>query len=335
MAARGNKVAFVAYRTLPKGGADFGTPQQAGQIDLVTGNIDWLVPLGNAQYDYYLTYDMAIAPNGDVIIAASGYGELLLGDKLGQFDGFIASFDTNGNKRFAHRFEIHDVEPSIADRPHFVGAKIVTDDVIRVCTGFYVTPPGQATFTAVHLFSFTTEGTQTYRKEVPKEPGGYYTHVYPVADDSWWVYHAPAPYYRYSKDGSVINTLVPPADAIMMGFAPMGLTSGLINLTTKGMTNELHHFDVEIPLVPLFNEPTFPQFHAAAIRQTLGFAKTYFIESAYNGASHRFATIDAQGHRGPVTTLEGITHQFALFDEGLGVFFRATDSGTEWIVQPL
>ncbi len=336
MASRGNKVAFSAYPELTKGGADFGAPLHAGQIDLETGKLDWLFPLGTTFDDFYMTFNMAMAPNGDVIFAAKGYGTTLVGAGGYQHDGFVAVFDTFGTKRFAKRLEIWDAPPPIDNRPNFVSATIIADDVIRITTGFYVTPPGQPTFTAAHLFSFSPEGTQSYRQEVPQVPDSYSTYAYPVVDDSLWVYHPPGPMYRYSKGGDVLDTLQvpPPPDADFRGFSPIESTSGLINFTTKGMTNELHRFDIELPLVPLFNEPAFPQFHAGVIRQTLGFAKTYFIEMGYSGSSQRFATIDAKGHRGPVTTLEGITGRFVLLDNSVGVFFRVTDFGTEFIVQP-
>jgi hypothetical protein len=337
MASRGNKVAFSAYPELAKGGANFAEPLHAGQIDLETGKLDWLFPLGTTFDDYYMTYDMAMAPNGDVIFAAHGYGTTLVGAGGYQFDGFVAVFDTFGTKRFAKRLEIWDEPPPIDNRPQFVSATIIADDDIRICTGFYVTPPGQPTFTAFHIFSFTPEGTQTYRLEVPQVPNTYQIYAYPVIDDSMWVYHPPGPPYRYSKGGDVLDTLEvpPPPDADFRGFSPIKSTSGLINFTTKGITNELYRFDVELPLVPLFNEPVFPQFQAGQIRQTLGFDKTYFIEMGYNGSSYRFATIDAQGNRGSATTLEKITGRFVLLDNGSGVFFRVTDIGTEFIVQPL
>jgi hypothetical protein len=335
MAVRGNKAAFTAYPTLPEGSADLGAQQQGGQIDLETGQIDWLVPLGKGQNDYYLTYDIAVAPNGDVILCGTGYGEPLLGSKLGQFDGFVASFDTFGKKRFAQRLEIFDIEPNIAERPQIVGATIVTDDVIRIRTSFYVTNPGQAMFTAVHVFSFTLDGMLTYRAEVPQVPGTFGTATWPAADGTLWIFHPPGPLYQYSKTGSVLNTLTPPNDGDLRGFAAMGPTSGLINLTTNGITNELYHFDVESSLVPLFNEPIHPEFHAATLVHSLGFAKTYFVETGYTGLSHRFARIDTKGSRSLVTALEKVNHRFALLDNGDGVFFRIEDSGTEWIVQPL
>lgn len=335
-AARGNKVAFSAYPTKPEGEADLGAPLQAGQIDLTTGNLDWIVPLGTSMYDFRYSYDMTLTPQGDVIFAAMGYGTMFVGEGGYHDDGFLAVLDSSGKQRFGKRLEIWDTPPTIPERPTFVNARIIADDVLRVNTGFYVTPPGQPTYTAIHLFSFTLDGTQMYRKEVPTVPETYNTHTWPVADGTAWVYHFPGLAYRYSKDGEILDTLEIDKGIDMRGFIAMGSTFGLLNFTTKGMTNELHRFDLELTqFVPLFNEPTPPQFHAASFRQTLGFAKTYFYEMGYDGLSHRFSTIDANGNRGPVTTVAGVTHQFTLFDDGIGVFFRLDDAGTEFIAQSL
>ena len=340
-AARGTKAAFIAYPTRPNGGADFVGPQRLGQIDLVTGNIDWLIPLANAQYDYYLTYDMTIAPNGDVIVAATGYGELLLGDKISEFDGFVASFNTFGQKRFAHRFEIRDAEPIGSQRPRFINAKIVADDIIRVQTAFQVTDPDQPTVVPIHIFAFTMEGALTYRQEVPIASGSFNGYAWSVEDGTIWVKTYPGPFRRYSKDAALLNTFdLSAQDIDIRGFAAMGSTFGLVNLTTKGMTNELHRFDVEKPLVPLFNEPTFPEFHASEIVHTVGFERTYFVELGYMGRSHRFARIDVNGARGPVISCENVNARYTLLDNGDAVLHRHTgelgaETGSEWIVQPL
>lgn len=173
MAARGTKAAFVAYPILPGGGPNTVASDQLGQLDLATGHLDWIVPLGKDADDYYSTSDITIAPSGDIIVAGTGYGEYLLGDKVSQFDGFVAGFDPSGKKRFARRFEIRDAEPNIAYRPRANGAKIIADDILRVQTSFQMVDPGQPPVVAVHLFSFTPEGSQLSRLEVPIEPGSF------------------------------------------------------------------------------------------------------------------------------------------------------------------
>ncbi|HRI68907.1 MAG TPA: hypothetical protein PK156_31975, partial [Polyangium sp.] len=42
MAARGNKVAFSAYPVPPQGSTNAGAPLYGGQLDLTTGNLDWI-----------------------------------------------------------------------------------------------------------------------------------------------------------------------------------------------------------------------------------------------------------------------------------------------------
>lgn len=334
MAARDNKAAFTAYPAAPDGNANFAGPLHGGQIDLSTGQIDWILPLGKDYNDFSIVYDMAIAANGDVIFAAVGYGALLLGEGIGQFDGVIASFSSSGVKRFAKRLEIFDVEPSPSERPHFVSSKIITDDVIRVQTGFYVTKPNQPTFTAVHLFSFALDGSQTYRVEVPEVPDSYGSYAWAIPDGSLWVYHHPGPLYHYSKGGDILDTFTLPTDEFdIRAHIPMGPSFGLVNATTKGVTNELYRFEIGSPLVPVFHESTPESVHAASFNQTLDLSKAYFYEMGYSGLVHRFSTIDAQGNRGPVTAIGGVSHQFELFDEGGGVFFRIVDGGTEWITQ--
>ena len=170
VAARGHKIAFSAYPTKPDGEPDLGAPQYAGQIDSSTGKLEWLVPLAAEYGDFYQTYAIALTPQGDIVMAAKGYGNMLVGEGGYQFDGFVVSFDSSGNKRFGKRLEIWDTPPPLDERPQFVSATIIADDVLRVATGFYVTLPGQPTYTAVHIFSFMQDGTQTYRKEVPAAP---------------------------------------------------------------------------------------------------------------------------------------------------------------------
>ncbi|HRI68908.1 MAG TPA: hypothetical protein PK156_31980 [Polyangium sp.] len=335
MAARGHKIAFSAYPTKPDGEPDLGAPQHAGQVDSITGKLEWHVPLATEYGDFYQNYDIAVTPQGDIVMAAKGYGNMLVGEGGYQFDGFLVSFDSSGNKRFGKRLEIWDTPPPPAERPEFVSATIIADDVVRVATGFYITLPGQPTYTAVHIFSFTPEGTQTYRKDVPFAPETYNTHTWPVADGSVWVHKFPGVAHHYSKAGEILDTLEIDKGIDMRGFVPIGPAFGLLNFTTKGMTNELHRFELGAPFELLFDEPTPPQFHAASFRQTLDLSTTYFYEMGYDGLSHRLSTIDAHGNRGPVATYLGMDSHFTRLDDGSAVFVRFVKGGTEFITQPL
>jgi hypothetical protein len=274
-------------------------------------------------------------PGGGADLGASGHGALLLGEGIGWQDGFLASFDRYGKKRFARRLEIFDEPPPPDERPTLIGMKIVAGDAIRVQTAFHLTKKDQPTIAPIHLFAFTMEGSQVSREEVPIVPGSYNGWTWPAADGTLWIKTYPGPFRRYSEEGAVLAMLDLPEGADMRGFAPTGPHSGLINLTTKGYTNELHRFDLGAPLTLLFEEETFPQFHASALVHTLGFAGMYFVEMSYDGLSHRFARIDPEGNRGPVTTVGNVNHRFTVLDGGDGVFYRFLPSGTEWIVQPL
>jgi len=335
MAARGDKAAFVAYPALPSGGADRAAVQHLGQLSLANKTLDWVLPLGKTQDDFYLLYDIVIAPNGDVIVGASGYGELLLGDKIGQFDGFVASFDSFGKKRFAQRFNIFDVEPPINERPQLINLKIIANDSVFVQTAFQYTKANQPTIVPIHLFAFSPDGKQTLRQEVPIVQGSYSGTMWPVPDGTMWIKPFPGPYYRYSKTGQILDTFELQPSAEMRGFTPMSSKTMLINLTTKGMTNEMYRFELGTPLVPLFSEETFPQFHAAAIVPSLDFQRTYLVSLNYNALAHRIQSIDVNGQRSAATTVQNVHSRFTILDNGDAVFARQTDFGTEFIVQPL
>lgn len=336
LAARDHRVAFTAEPIVPEGTANLPSPPYLGQINLNTGIVDWLFPIGNAYPDVLSIYDLKIAPHGDVLVGATGYGELLLGEKVSEFDGFVASFDVRGNKRFARRLEIFDeIPPPPNERPRLTNLQINDQGPILVLTGFQVTKPNAPTVVPVHLFAFTTEGRQIFRQEVPIAYGSYAGAMWPVPDGSVWIKTFPGAFYHYSNDAELLHTfeLAPTVD--MRGFAAMESTSLLINLTTKGMTNELYRLHVGEPLTALFAEATPPQFHAAFLEHTLGLSQTYFVEMNYSGLTYRFAPIDKDGKRGLVTTLDQVTNRYTLLDNGDGVFCRVAAEGTEFIVQSL
>jgi hypothetical protein len=335
LAARGNKVAFTAYPTLPTGGANSAEPQYLGQLDWNKGTLDWMVKLGTQQYDVYWVYDLTIAPSGDIILGATGYGESLLGSKVSQFDGFIASFDSLGKKRFAQRLEIWDVKPQPGYEPRLNSLEIIAGDDIFVQTAFQDTPPNQATQFPVHLFAFKSTGEQMFRKEVPTTPSTYGGTMWAVPDGSMWIETIVGQFRRYSKTGDVLDTFELQPDAQMRGFIAMNAKTMLINLTTKGMTNELYRFDIGAPLVPLFGESTFPEFHAAGMAHSVDYGRAYFVSLAYNGLSERIQSIDTNGNRGPATTVRNVFSRIGLLESGEGVFARYTEFGTEFIVQPL
>ena len=68
--------------------------------------VDWMIKIGKSRYDIYSVYDLTMTPNGEVIVAAIGEGELLVGTKGVYSDGIVTSFDSSGKKRFARRIGI-------------------------------------------------------------------------------------------------------------------------------------------------------------------------------------------------------------------------------------
>lgn len=335
MAARGDKVAFVAYPNFPAGGVNVGEPKYLGQVSLDKGTLDWVVRIGKDQDDVFSIYDIAIAPNGDVIVGANGYGELLLGSKKGQFDGFIGSYDSLGKKRFAHRLEHADVEPPPHERPRLINLKIITNENTFVQTASHVTQLDQATKVPLFLYAFAPDGTKLLQQEVPFSQATYNGHMWSVPDGTMWIKSFPGPFRRYSKTGEILDTFELQPNVDMRGFSAMSAKTMLINLTTKGMTNEMYRFDVGAPLSPLFSENTFPQFHAAEIRHSLGYAQTYMVSLEYSAMSHRIQSIDVNGNRGPAITVKNVHTRFPILDNGDAVLARLTDFGTEFIVQPL
>lgn len=335
MAARGDKVAFTAYPDFPTGGVNTGEAKSLGQISLDKGTLDWVVRIGKDQEDVYSIYDIAIAPNGDVIFGASGYGELLLGDKQGQFDGFVASFDSSGKKRFAHRLMHSDSEPPLYERPQPINLKIIANENTFVQTASQVTPLNQGTKVPLFLYAFAPDGTKLLRQEVPFSQNTYSGYMWPVPDGTMWIKSFPGPFRRYSKTGEILDTFELQPDAEMRGFTAMSSKTMLINLTTKGMTNEMYRFELGTPLSPLFSENTFPQFHAGGIQHSLNLSGTYMVSLEYSGTAHRIQSIDVNGNRGPAITVKNVNSRFPIFDNGDAVLARLTDFGTEFIVQPL
>ena len=340
MAARGNKVAFSALPTSSSGEVEPGSSHYAGQLDLTTGNLDWILPLGTDRDDFQYDYDMSITPDGDVVIAASGYGELLLGEGGYQFDGFLAAFDSLGKKRFAKRFEIWDTLPEPQLRPRFVGATIVADDLIRVRTAFFESQGPNYDPMVMHIFSFQNEGTQIGRVAVPLVKNLFWEETHPSRDGSLWIWQAPGPMYHYSKAGDLLDSMDITKDepldlADPRGFVPNDAESVLVNLSDNGWTNEIYRFAPGSSSTLLFSEPKGDPFAAAHFRQSLGLTKNYFCEMNGDATVYRIATISAQGHRGPASVVGGVAYRFVIYDDDVGVFYRTNDTGTEFIVQPL
>jgi hypothetical protein len=334
-AARGDKVAFVAYPCFPNGGANTGEPKYLGQVSVDKGTLDWVVPIGKNQGDVYNVYDLTLAPSGDIIVGASGYGELLLGNKVGQFDGFIASFDSSGKKRFAQRLDNSDGELPPYERPQLINLKIIVNENIFVHTGWQVTPLNQQTKVPLFLYAFAPNGTRILRQEVPFSQATHGGHMWAVPDGTMWSKAFPGPFRRYSQKGEILDTFELQPSAEIRGFAAMSPKTMLINLTAKGMTNEMYRFDFGAPMTPLFSENTFPEIHAAEINQSIGFAHTYMVSLGYSATAHRIQSIDVDGKRGPATTVTNVHTRFTILDSEEAVLVRLTDFGTEFIVQPL
>lgn len=342
IAARGQKVAIYGYRLLPDGKQDVSAGFYLGQVDLQTGLLEWTVRVGNNMDDLYGLYDIAITPQGDIVLAAQGNGVTLVGDGGFSFDSILAVFDSHGQKRYAKRLEILDVPPPIDYRPHFVGARIIADDLLRVRTSFHYFPqdkPG-LTILAAHIFSFQSDGTQLLRVDVPHWTQNLHwedTHV--AMDGSLWTWQAPGPMYHYAKDGALLESVEvdDPVNldiAVVRGFVPTAPWSLLLNLSsTKGATNDIYRLDVGTPRALLFQESVPELFQAAGFRQSLGFSRSYYTEQGEDGATFRLSTIDANGLRGPTTTVSGVGYGFTLFDGGGGVFVRAVAAGSEIIAQ--
>lgn len=333
-AARGNKVAFAAYPNFPTGGVNQAEPKYLGQVSLDTGDLDWIVPIGKNQEDVYTIYDLTITPKGDVVVGASGYGELLLGNKMGQFDGFIASFDSSGKKRFAQRLDNTD-NPPVIERPRLINLKILANENIFVHTAWHVTPLNQPTKVPLFLYAFTPIGTMVLRQEIPITAATYNGSMWAVPDGTMWSKAFPGPFRRYSQQGEILDMFELQPDVDMPGFAATSAKTMLINLTTKGMTNELYRYDVGGTMTALFSESAFPEFHASDIKHSLNLAATYFVALKYSGLSHRIQSIDTNGTRGSATTVQNVHSRFTILDNGDAVLVRQTDFGTEFIVQPL
>lgn len=341
MAARGHKAAFCGYRALPSAQLEPQMILHGGQVDLTTGQLDWVVPLGKNQQDFEYVYDAHVTASGAVVFLGSGFGELLIDEAGHQRDNITAAFDENGHELFAKRLEIWDIPPTY--RPAFIGSKTFSDDVLRIRTSFHSFPennPG-ATIFAANIFTLQLDGTQTRRVDVPQYPSIHYEDTHLGPDGSIWTWQAPAPMYKYSKDGTLVHTFAieKPENldvAITRGFAPVGPSSVLVNLSsTKGATNEVYQYDAGESRTLLFNEPKQEQFAAGEMRTSLNGSRAYFVEQGSDGSTYRLATIQAQGTRGPVTTVHGVSYRFAIYDEGVGVFYRVNELGTEFIVQPL
>jgi hypothetical protein len=341
MAARGNKAAFCGYRALPSGQLEPQMILHGGQVDLTTGQVDWIIPLGKDQQDFEYIYDAHVAANGTVVFLGSGFGKLLIDDAGSQRDNITVAFDQNGTKLFAKRLEIWDTAPKY--RPTFIGSKTFSDDVLRIRTSFHSFPEAQPGLTifAANLFTLQFDGTQTLRVDVPQTTSIHYEDTHLGPDGSIWTWQAPAPMYQYSKDGKIVHTfdIEKPENldvGITRGFAPIGSESVLANLSsTKGATNEVYQYDAGKPRTLVFEEPQQNQFGAGEMRTSLDGSRAYFIEQGYDGSTYRFATIADQGKRGPVAIVHGVLYQFSLYDQGVGVFYRVNEQGTEFIVQPL
>lgn len=341
MAARGNKAAFCGYRLLPSGILDQELIMHGGQVDLTTGQVDWVFPLGKDKEDFEYIYDAHVATNGTVVFLGSGFGKLLIDDAGYVGDNITVAFDPNGSKLFAKRLEIWDTPPKY--RPTFIGSKTFSDDVLRIRTSFHSFPedkPGLTVF-AANIFTLQFDGTQTQRVDVPETLTIHYEDTHLGPDGTIWTWQAPAPMYQYSKDGKLIHTvqIEKPENldlAITRGFAPIGPSSVLANLSsTKGSTNDVYQYDADKPRKLVFSEPKQDQFAAGEMRTTLDGSRAYFIEQGNAANTYRLATIADQGKRGPVTTVRGAMYRFAIYDEGIGVFYRVNEQGTEFIVQPL
>ncbi len=333
MAARGDKVAFTAFPPIPEG-AKYPPPRYLGQIDLETGLVDWSVKLGTTYDDFNTTYDLTIAPNGDVIVVGRGYGELLFGDRSVEWDGFVVAFDSRGHKRFARRLVYYPDKLPAKVHTTLVSAKIVADNELRVQTAFYYTDNGFTT-APVHVFSFALDGTPHGILEVPISPGSYSGYAWPVVDGSLWIRTFPGPYRRYAKDGTILDTIQLQPGAEVRGFMSAGPTTVLLNISPQGYTNDLYRYDTGLPLTALFGEPTPAEFHAGWFVPTSSLTTNYFHEMSYDGLAQRLSKIDAKGNRGPTTTLHQVSHKLTVFDHGEGVFCGIYPTGTEFIVQAL
>lgn len=340
-AARGNKAAFCGYRVVPAGQSEGSLIMHGGQVDLTTGQLDWVVPLGNDQMDFQYVYDAHVTASGAAVFIGSGYGKLLIDDAGFQGDNITVAFDEQGHKLFAKRLEIWDTPPKY--RPNFIGSKTFSGDVLRIRTSFHSFPedkPGLTVF-AANIFTLQLDGTQIQRVDVPETLSIHYEDTHLGPDGSIWTWQAPGLMYQYSKDGKIIHTIEieKPANldvGITRGFSPIGPSSVLANISSaKGATNEVYQYDPGMPRKLVFDEPTQASFGAGVMRTTLNGSRAYFIEQGSDGMTYRLATIAAQGKRGPAAIVHGVLYPFTIYDDGVGVFYRVNEQGTEFIVQPL
>lgn len=339
VAARGTEAAFIARRAVPPGQVDPTLPMVVGKLNLGTGQIEWVTSLGNDLEDVTSVYAIAMAPGGDVFVVAQGYGEPSWGEGSGQFDGFLVSFDSGtGQMNFARRFESWDTPPLPNERPRFVGAYlIVDDDMIRACVNFQQLNAQKVDDQAAYLFSFAYDGTQRYRKQLPDIQASSHWWMWPSSDGSSWILGYPYSMAHYSKEADMLESFdLPMVDPFTIrGVLPTGSTSVLVNFMDTSDVNTVQRYDMGAVPTQVTSFPRTDGYGAGTFLQNVSLTQSYVYEMGNMITSHRLRTIDASGRLGPTTTVSGVGYPFVILENGLGVFTRGVESGSEWIVQAL
>lgn len=339
MGARGDTGAFVARRLLNDtevGALDVEGDVYLGRINLKTGALDWLVTIGKGyDYDVGSVSHVQVAPGGDIVVSFSGYGNTLIGEKRTEFEGIVARFDSQGNKRFATRIELLDQPPASANLYPRINTLALVAGNIRtyVNTSSYFADG----IPHIHLLALEADGSMAYLKELYASTSTYSTWMWPAADGSMWIFGPPGDIKRWSHEGELIESFeIPVAVDVnsVRGLASQGSRHVLINLSTKGMTNELYLLDSQKGISHLHDIPTFPEHNAGQIRATPDLTGLIFEELGYTIQSIRFSRIDIQGKRGPAYLVHGVDSRFAVLDGSEGVLIKYTKAGTEWIRQP-
>ncbi len=344
VAARGTHAAFVARRVVAPGNIDKTSPLFVGKLNLGTGQIEWVTPLGDDNLEPSAAYGITIAPNDDVIVVVQGYGTRFLGEGGGQYDGFLISLHSeNGQTNFARRFESWDVAPPPKVRPRFVGVELIVDEtMIRACVNFHQLNAQNIEAHAAYLFSWGYDGTQNYRQQLPDNNPAASNVIkawwtLPYADGSSWVWGHPYSMAHYSKEGDKLESFdLPMVDPFTMrGFLPVGPTSVLFNYMDNSDINTVQRYEIGAAPTQVASFSRTDGYGAGTFVQNVSLTQSYVYEMGNFITSHRLRTVDANGQLGPTTTIDGVGYPFVILEHGIGVFVRNTGSGSEWIVQAL